>query len=372
MKDMVNCLQMYYKGRLCRMFVVNTSALIYLLWKVVETFMDSNTRGKISLFYSVKPKELLEYIHPSQLINTYGGECEPPTEYWPPIFPSAPFRDEFITKHNTEEEFKVELVANPQVVPSPNLAGFARASRHHKSKKGPFPHKTYVTSEGLERRDSFNGIIDDESKTKVTEFRGENMEEKKADEKALTQLAPLSINPETKSEPIDKKVANQIVKDEAPPIVKDALVPAPKEESKGASNAVTHCEDVPIKTENIKIRVAEEMVITEEKKLPPANQIMISKDEPAQEKDKNKDIPQAEGKVLADDQCKLEFIQEPELKEYNLKKPTRESNVPVQKEEKNPETPQSNMSPKSKASSQNLSPEKEASKNKAGCSCILF
>jgi hypothetical protein len=149
---------MYYKGRLCKMFVVNSTALIYILWKVIETFMDSNTRTKISLSYGSSPKELLDHIHPSQLLKAYGGECEAPAQYWPPSFPKGKFREEFVKKHCTEEEFKAELIAHPQVWPSPSVAEEIRSKRHGKCKKGLIPHKTYLTPKGLERRDSFNDI----------------------------------------------------------------------------------------------------------------------------------------------------------------------------------------------------------------------
>ena len=159
MKDMVDCLQTYYKARLCKMFVINCSRLIYILWKLVEGFMDPNTREKICLSLNPDPPELLQAIHPDQLMKQYGGYCDPPKEYWPPTFPPGAFRDDFNTDHMTDQEFEKELLTESQLMPSPSKANFVRANRKGKAQKGLVPRKTYRLQHRIERRDSFNGII---------------------------------------------------------------------------------------------------------------------------------------------------------------------------------------------------------------------
>ncbi len=164
---MVDCLQTYYKGRLCKMFVVNAGVVVYVIWKIAESLMDRNTRAKIFLSSEQKPPELLKYIHPNQLIDSYGGRWEEPKSYWPPTFPTGPFREEFETKHATMEEFKTELLEKPQLMPSPELSGFVRSHRSAKCKKGTFERKTFILETRTERRDSFNGIIRDSEPAKV-------------------------------------------------------------------------------------------------------------------------------------------------------------------------------------------------------------
>lgn len=156
---MVDCLQVYYKARLCKMFVINAGIVVYVLWKIAESFMDRNTRSKIFLSSEQNPAELLKYINPSQLPIKYGGSCEEPASFWPPTFPAGPIRDEFETKHATMDEFKAELLEKPQVMPSPELAAFVREHRSGNSKKGMFEPKTFTLQGRIERRDSFNGIV---------------------------------------------------------------------------------------------------------------------------------------------------------------------------------------------------------------------
>eukprot|EP00826_Nyctotherus_ovalis_P000832 TRINITY_DN10055_c0_g1_i4.p1 TRINITY_DN10055_c0_g1~~TRINITY_DN10055_c0_g1_i4.p1 ORF type:complete len:342 (-),score=116.40 TRINITY_DN10055_c0_g1_i4:92-1117(-) len=161
LKEMVDCLQNAYKGRLFKMFIVNATTILKILWGILAGFMDPNTRAKMQVFSSNNPPELTNLVMPSQLFKEFGGEAEPPAKYWPPIFPPG-FREEFETKHLTKEEFKEELLAKVQMVPSPELAQIIRDSRKGKGKKGVHPRKNYRLKDRIERRDSFNGVIPDE------------------------------------------------------------------------------------------------------------------------------------------------------------------------------------------------------------------
>lgn len=165
---MIDTLQDCYKGRLCKMFVVNANFVIRILWGIVETLMDPNTRAKICLTSNSTCKELQEWAHPSQLLKEYGGTADPPKAFWPPVFPPGPTIDGTIINHMSTEEFKEELLKNPQLMPSPDLASFVRDSRKGKSKKGAFPRKEFIMTERVERRDSFNGIISEVKEQEVT------------------------------------------------------------------------------------------------------------------------------------------------------------------------------------------------------------
>jgi len=153
---MVDTLQNAYKARLFKMFVLNASFIVRILWGLVESFMDPNTKAKLCLTSEGTHQELRDLAHPSQLEKVYGGLVDPPKVFWPPILPPG-FREDFNEKHMTIEEFKKELLTNPQIVPSPELASFVRENR--KCKKGNFERKVYALPTKIERRDSLNGII---------------------------------------------------------------------------------------------------------------------------------------------------------------------------------------------------------------------
>lgn len=163
MQKMIGCLQSSYKGTVYRMFVLNATSLLKFLWNVVANFMDPNTRAKMKVFDVGNPEELTSLAAPSQLLEEYGGTAKMPERCWPPTFPPG-FREELTTKHYTVEEFKKELVGKTQMMPSPELAQFVRDSRKGRGKKGVFPKKSFRLTGKIERRDSFNGIIQEEVK----------------------------------------------------------------------------------------------------------------------------------------------------------------------------------------------------------------
>jgi len=158
---MISTLQANYNSRLAKMYLVNVSFGIMFIWKIVSAFINPVTRGKIKVFSSNNPKELLEDIHPSQLPRAYGGEYDPPNKAWPPAFPPQSYCDEYKTQHFTPEEFKAELLKNKEAVPSPEMAkemkGLLKGKR--------VPQKTYYLANGKNQiRDQFNCIIEPASK----------------------------------------------------------------------------------------------------------------------------------------------------------------------------------------------------------------
>eukprot|EP01022_Parablepharisma_sp_SALTPOND_P013158 TRINITY_DN1739_c0_g1_i1.p1 TRINITY_DN1739_c0_g1~~TRINITY_DN1739_c0_g1_i1.p1 ORF type:complete len:278 (-),score=33.05 TRINITY_DN1739_c0_g1_i1:204-1037(-) len=158
-KAMITYMQSHYKCRLCKLFALNVSTFSYFMWGVVKMFLDPPSRGKINISCDNNEAELKKHIHPSQLLKRYGGECDPPTTYWPPTFPVGTFRENFEESHATVEEFKAELETNPQLIPPPSLAEYAREKWLSKNKKRPIERREYTLQTRVERRDSFNGII---------------------------------------------------------------------------------------------------------------------------------------------------------------------------------------------------------------------
>ncbi len=158
---MINTLQNNYNSRLAGMFLINASFGIMCAWKIVDNFINPVTRSKIQVYSSGRPKELLSAIHPSQLPREYGGDFDLPKESWPPAFPPQTYRDEYVTMHMSENEFREEAAKKPLVMPSPALAWAARSGTRKQC--GRVDRKTYYLRGGrVERRDSFNGVIEDE------------------------------------------------------------------------------------------------------------------------------------------------------------------------------------------------------------------
>ncbi len=160
MKKMIETLQNNYNSRLAKLFMINASFGFMCCWKIVETLINPVTKSKFQMYSSGKPKELLKWIHPSQLPKEYGGDFETPTKFWPPVFPPQTYRDEYVTMHMTEEQFREEVAKKPLVMPSPATAAVAKNTS--KKQTGRVGHKIYYMQDGkIERRDSFNGIIED-------------------------------------------------------------------------------------------------------------------------------------------------------------------------------------------------------------------
>lgn len=94
------------------MYILNVSLSLTIVRRVISSFIKSSTREKIEIFSDNKPKELLVDIYPSQLLATYRGNYEQPAKAWPPEFPPQTYRDEYRTKHFTNDR---------KAVPSPGL-----------------------------------------------------------------------------------------------------------------------------------------------------------------------------------------------------------------------------------------------------------
>ncbi len=224
LKKTIDSFQNNYRARLAKMFVLNASFLIRTIWVIVEGFMDSVTRSKISMSTSNTHDELKELVLPEQLPEKYGGKSHIPESGWPPYLPDCDCRAEFSTQHLTDEEIKKDLAGNPRMLPPPELAEFARASCKATKKRGAFPHKTYYLKDRIERRDSFNGIVPSDpapvpSPAPVAAPVAPSTVETKAPEEKKVEAEPKP------AEPIIASVPAPAATDARPELIDD--VPAP-------------------------------------------------------------------------------------------------------------------------------------------------
>ena len=85
LKTMMKSLSVFYCCCLYKTYILNPAPIINTLWKMVQFFLDSQTRQKIRFVMGADKSELLQLIDPSQLEVKYGGtypNLEAP--YFPP------------------------------------------------------------------------------------------------------------------------------------------------------------------------------------------------------------------------------------------------------------------------------------------------
>lgn len=195
-------MQSHYKGLMNRLYVLNISMFGNILWNIVRFFLDPSTANKIVITPDNNEEQLKKIIMPSQLFKQYGGECDPPNSYWPPTFPDKPNRENFTEQHCTIEEFKAELQKNKVLVPTPNLAEYRRSFNKYQS-KGVIEHKEFLLQNNkIQRRDSFNGIINDKTTDKIVEKSTEKIVE---NDSVKIKEKSVEIVPEKMPEKINEK-----------------------------------------------------------------------------------------------------------------------------------------------------------------------
>jgi len=204
---MIETLQGNYNSRLAKMFILNASFGIKCVWNVVDAFINPNTRAKIQMFSEGNPPELLNFIHPSQLLKEYGGEFEikNPEISWPPVFPPQKYRDEYENSHFTEAELLAESLKKAQIIPSPKIAQKVKEI----SKSPRIPEKIYYLQGNLiEKYDGFNCKIEpcpnpiiSHDSSKMLNENNKNLEIVKNDEKITEKNFKLpEISDEKKTE----------------------------------------------------------------------------------------------------------------------------------------------------------------------------
>ena len=102
------------------MFILNTTYGLKLAWSVIQTFMKTHTKKKISLTNENTDKELFEFAHPDQVEEKYGGNAPDAEVFWPPVMPSTNFdHDENLLV--SEKEYLEILKNNKDLKPRPDL-----------------------------------------------------------------------------------------------------------------------------------------------------------------------------------------------------------------------------------------------------------
>eukprot|EP00826_Nyctotherus_ovalis_P056289 TRINITY_DN756_c0_g1_i6.p1 TRINITY_DN756_c0_g1~~TRINITY_DN756_c0_g1_i6.p1 ORF type:complete len:350 (-),score=73.29 TRINITY_DN756_c0_g1_i6:163-1212(-) len=211
MEHIIYSFQNNYRGRLARMFILNTSMMVQALWMIAKGFLDPVTQTKVTLTSSPTCPELLELAHKDQLAKEYGGCAELPEKAWPPSFPKGRVRDDE-SDYVTEEELKRLVVGNPKVIPPPSLAKFARENAKGR-KRGFIPKKTFYLKTRIERRDSFNGIVD-EGKSEVS--AKEIKEEPAKVETTKESLQRESTSKQSTSDKVNANSMQKVVTEKAP------------------------------------------------------------------------------------------------------------------------------------------------------------
>lgn len=75
-------LQINYRARLFKMYIINSPASIYIPWKIVQNFLDEVTLRKIQILKKNDLSLLFEYTNLLQIEKKYGGKCENIDNFW--------------------------------------------------------------------------------------------------------------------------------------------------------------------------------------------------------------------------------------------------------------------------------------------------
>ena len=84
LKSMMKALKLHYCCTLYRMFVVNSSSLISGIWRILQFFLESVTKKKISICSDDFRPLLLEVVSADQLEMRFGGRCADVTSGFEP------------------------------------------------------------------------------------------------------------------------------------------------------------------------------------------------------------------------------------------------------------------------------------------------
>ncbi|KAH9607134.1 hypothetical protein KSS87_005062 [Heliosperma pusillum] len=88
----------FYPETLSCLFIVNAGSGFRILWKLLKTFIDARTSGKIQVLGSDFKSRLIEAIDPSNLPDFLGGECKCPDHGGCMFSDKGPWNDPGILK----------------------------------------------------------------------------------------------------------------------------------------------------------------------------------------------------------------------------------------------------------------------------------
>mmetsp|Transcript_36075 Transcript_36075/g.32461 ORF Transcript_36075/g.32461 Transcript_36075/m.32461 type:complete len:198 (+) Transcript_36075:455-1048(+) len=113
-KKMIEVTTINYQCNLEKMYIMNPSSTLKLLFDMFKGFLDSDTKSKISMIKEKNRGELKEYIPEDQLEAKYGGKLPDPTQFWPPYTTMKGEPWTVTLKKREEEEAKKKAEAEAQ------------------------------------------------------------------------------------------------------------------------------------------------------------------------------------------------------------------------------------------------------------------
>lgn len=91
LQKVASTLQSNYRGRLSRLYFLNTPTLFWGVWSAISPILPPSTRGKVVVLSSDYQEALHAAIHPNQLEEKFGGLQPDNSRYDIPVFPPAPY-----------------------------------------------------------------------------------------------------------------------------------------------------------------------------------------------------------------------------------------------------------------------------------------
>ena len=92
LQDMINCLYKNYRGRLNKLYLVNSPSSMSYVWGAMKGVIDERTIDKISFSSGSHPENIFSHVNPLQIEQKFGGKSENLTNFWyiPIPIPSTP------------------------------------------------------------------------------------------------------------------------------------------------------------------------------------------------------------------------------------------------------------------------------------------
>jgi len=105
LKKVMDYFQNNYRGRLYKMYVLNTPFSLNMIWSMVKTFMEETTVNKIHFHKTNTCEEMWTHINKDQVEKRFGGNApDTKDKFWPPMFPSE--------NYTTPGEKKEDILVN--------------------------------------------------------------------------------------------------------------------------------------------------------------------------------------------------------------------------------------------------------------------
>jgi len=127
LRSVLSQLQSHFRCRLYKMFIINASTFLSVLWNIIKTFLDGSTERKIKIIgKGSEPFNEFKHIRKCQIEKKFGGVAnDTEKHFFPPNFPSNEYfieNDEasniLVNEQTYIEEFskrKGNLKKNPYV-----------------------------------------------------------------------------------------------------------------------------------------------------------------------------------------------------------------------------------------------------------------